>query len=146
MHNLRMVVNCSPRSAKLTERGCKLRQQVAEEALSLVMDVRLKGGGGCTLGLNRTQLDCLAACSVCENWDCADKKYFAQALKDDVTELIQKFDGMDWNRGDPEIAMVRRKESQRRFENTEKRKAYLKQWRENKKKMKAGMGVPCLQE
>ena len=127
----KLTVICGPRSARLTEFGCRRCQEAAEEALDALKQY---GPGGLSV-IRQALVDCLAACSVCELWEHEEKGFFATALKEDLALMYVKLENMEknWNWGDEEVSRIRKKEYRAEWEKGEGRQAWLEKWKEEKK-------------
>jgi hypothetical protein len=132
--NPKLTVKCSPRSAQLTERGCRMCRDAAEEALS---SLKQHGVGGISV-IGQDVMDCLAACSVCGRWEHKEKGYFAKALKADLKAMGEKLDHMEenWYTFDPEMSRRKKRKHWKKFSETEHRQQYLKDYRERKRREK----------
>jgi len=112
-------VDCTPFNARLTELGCADNQRRAKRAARLL-------AGGLPLGLiDHADMDRLLVCGRCERSTVRiNEKVLLTAVRADLQSIMDRVEGMDWWRGEPEIAEVRRKARKVRY-----RKA-AKEWEE----------------
>jgi hypothetical protein len=134
--NLKLTINCEPRSARLTERGCLKCQRAAAETVELIAAY---GSGGCAM-VRQDLVDCLAACSICDRWEYKDKAFFTRALRRDVEDLFVVFERIErnWYRGDSELSANRNRERWTEYNKNGRRKLYDQRYAEKQKNEKEG--------